>query len=94
VGSNEEISIGDLAILVKSMTGSSSPIHYIPYDEAYEEGFEDMHRRVPDISRISNLLGFQPTHDIGQIVQSVIEYFETQVEERRISTTALSEATF
>jgi UDP-glucose 4-epimerase len=93
VGSNEEISIGDLALLVKSMTGSASPIHYIPYDEAYEEGFEDMHRRVPDISRINSLFGFQPTHDIRQIVQSVIDYFEAQFEGQRIRTAALSEAT-
>ena len=94
VGSNEEISIGDLAVLVKSMTGSASPIHYIPYDEAYEEGFEDMHRRVPDISRIGNLINFKPTHDIRQIVQSVIDYFEVQVEGRRSSAMpVLSEAT-
>ena len=59
VGSEEEITIGDLATLVKSMTASASPIQYIPYEEAYEEGFEDMHRRVPDISRIQNLLNFQ-----------------------------------
>jgi UDP-glucose 4-epimerase len=85
VGSEEEITIRDLAILVKGMTGSASPIQYIPYDEAYEEGFEDMHRRVPDISRISNLMSFQPSYDIRQIVQSVINYFEAQVEERRVS---------
>ncbi len=53
-----------------------------------------MHRRVPDISRIGNLIDFRPTHDIRQIVQSVIDYFETQVGERRISAMpALSEAT-
>jgi UDP-glucose 4-epimerase len=94
VGSEEEITIGELALLVKSESRSPSPIEYIPYEEAYEEGFEDMHRRVPDISRIRNLLNFQPTHDIRQIVQSVIEYFEAQVEDRRVITVPeLSEAT-
>jgi nucleoside-diphosphate-sugar epimerase len=94
VGSGEEITIGDLAALVKTMTGSASPIQHIPYDEAYEEGFEDMHRRVPDISRIRNLLNFQPTHDIRQIVQSVINYFAAQVEDRRLNTMpAVAEAT-
>jgi nucleoside-diphosphate-sugar epimerase len=93
VGSGEEVTIGDLATLVKTMTGSASPIQHIPYEEAYEEGFEDMHRRVPDISRIRNLLNFQPTHDIRQIVQSVINYFDAQVEDRRcITVPALAEA--
>jgi UDP-glucose 4-epimerase len=91
VGSAEEISIRELAMLVKTMTGSASPIQYIPYDEAYEEGFEDMHRRVPDISRIRNLLNFQPSHDICQIVQSVIRYFDEHAEESRlIATPALA----
>jgi UDP-glucose 4-epimerase len=93
VGSAEEITIGDLAALVKTMSGSASPIQHIPYDEAYEEGFEDMHRRVPDISKIRNLLNFQPTHDIRQIVQSVIDYFDAQVQDRRpITIPALAEA--
>lgn len=85
VGSAEEITIGELAALVKSMTGSASPIQYIPYERAYEEGFEDMQRRVPDISRIGNLLNFQPTRDIRQIVQSVIDYFEAQAEPSRVN---------
>src|SRR6266550_3389900 len=69
VGSEEEISIADLALLEKTMNGSVSPIDYIPYEEAYEQGFEDMHRRVPDISRIRDLLNFQVTYDIRQIVK-------------------------
>ena len=93
VGSAEEISIRELAMLVKAMTGSASPIEYIPYEEAYEEGFEDMHRRVPDISRIRNLLNFEPSHDIRQIVKSVINYFDPQVEEQSlIATPALAAA--
>ena len=83
VGSEEEISIKELAGLVKSMTGSASPIRYIPYEEAYEEGFEDMHRRVPDIRRVKNLLNFRTTHDTRQIVQSVIDSFGAPVKTRR-----------
>ena len=75
VGSEEEISIGELAELVKAMTRSASPIQYIPYDQAYEAGFEDMQRRVPDTSKVQNLVGFRTTHNTGEIVQSVIDYF-------------------
>jgi UDP-glucose 4-epimerase len=94
IGSEEEISIGELAGLVKSMTQSKSPIRYIPYDEAYEEGFEDMHRRVPDISKIKGLLNFRTTHSTRQIVQSVINYFGAPAKPRRVSKLpAVSEAT-
>ena len=74
IGSNEEITILELAQKVKSMTSSESEIVFIPYDEAYEEGFEDMPRRVPDISRIQSLVGYEPSKDLEQIVQSVIDY--------------------
>ena len=83
VGSQEEISIGELAQVVKTMTGSESPIRYIPYDEAYEEGFEDMHRRVPDISKIRKLVNFQPTLSTPEIVESVVNYFRGQAVSRR-----------
>lgn len=79
VGSEEEISIGDLAGLVKAMTRSASPIQYIPYDQAYEAGFEDMQRRVPDTTKVKSLVGFHTTHDNRQIVQSVIDYFTASV---------------
>ena len=69
----------DLAKLVKFMTRSSSKIQYIPYDQAYQAGFEDMQRRVPDTSKLKNLIGFRTTHDTRQIVQSVIEYFSAPV---------------
>lgn len=85
VGSAEEITIGELATLVKTMTGSASPIQYVPYDEAYEEGFEDMHRRVPDIGKIRDLIKFRPTHDTREVVQSVIDYFKPPVKARRAS---------
>jgi UDP-glucose 4-epimerase len=75
IGSNEEVSIMELARRVKELTGSKSEIVTVPYDEAYEEGFEDMPRRVPDITKIGALVGFRPTFTLDQILQSVIEYY-------------------
>ena len=74
IGSNEEISILDVAKRVKELTKSDSEIVFVPYDEAYEEGFEDMPRRVPDITKIRNLVGFSPKMTLDGILQSVIEY--------------------
>ncbi len=78
LGHEREISIADLAALVKARTGSGSEIVYIPYDEAYEEGFEDMPRRVPDLSRVRELIGFEPTVSLEEIVDAVIEYLRGQ----------------
>jgi UDP-glucose 4-epimerase len=75
IGSNEEVSIMGLAERVKGLTGSKSEVVTVPYDEAYEEGFEDMPRRVPDISKVGALTGFHPTKTLDQILQSVIEYY-------------------
>ncbi|MFN2531716.1 MAG: GDP-mannose 4,6-dehydratase [Pyrinomonadaceae bacterium] len=74
IGSNDEITILELAKRVKELTRSSSEIVFVPYDEAYEEGFEDMPRRVPDISKIQNLVGFRPQMTLDGILQSVIDY--------------------
>ncbi len=71
VGSQSEISIGDLAQRVVEVTGSASEIVRIPYDEAYETGFEDMQRRRPDTSRINSLMGWQPTRDLDTIIKDV-----------------------
>ncbi len=76
VGSEELVSISELAALVKRMTNSPSEIRYIPYDEAYEEGFEDMERRVPDLRRIRALIDYRPTRSLRIIVQDVIDYFQ------------------
>lgn len=73
LGGTEEIAIADLAQKVIDITGSESKIRFVPYDEAYEEGFEDMPRRVPDISRISNLIGFTPTRSLDDIILEVVE---------------------
>lgn len=74
IGSNEEISILELAQRVKELTKSSSEIVFVPYDEAYEQGFEDMPRRVPDISKVKDLVNFRPQMALDGILQSVIEY--------------------
>jgi len=62
-----------LALLVKEMTGSSSEVVFIPYEQAYEQGFEDMNRRVPAIEKIHALIGFKPTLDVGGIIARVVE---------------------
>jgi UDP-glucose 4-epimerase len=74
IGSNEEVTIRELAERVKALTESDSEITFTPYDEAYEEGFEDMPRRVPDISKIQSLVGFRPQLSLDGILQSVINY--------------------
>ena len=75
IGNGAEISIGDLAERIKTLTASSSEIVRIPYDQAYESGFEDMPRRVPDITRMQELVGYRPTVDLDEILARVIEYF-------------------
>jgi len=74
VGSAQEITIVDLATRIKEMTNSDSRIVFVPYDEAYEEGFEDMLRRVPDISKVSNLLGYEPHISIDETLHTIISY--------------------
>lgn len=74
IGSDEEVTILDLAHRVKQILSSSSPIRLIPYEEAYEVGFEDMPRRIPDLSKVQSLIGYQPTKDLDEIIQSVVEY--------------------
>ena len=73
IGSDEEVSIAELAALILAETGSSSKIRHVAYGEAYEEGFEDMPRRVPDTSRARNLVGFSPTLRLNEIVRLVVE---------------------
>ena len=73
VGSNQEISMRQLAEIVVEKTESKSEIHYIPYEEAYPAGFEDMLRRVPDTTRISSLIGFRPNRTLEHILADVIE---------------------
>jgi UDP-glucose 4-epimerase len=74
IGSNVEISILALAERVKEITHSDSEIVFVPYDQAYEEGFEDMPRRVPDISKVSDWVGFRPEMSLDGILERVVDY--------------------
>lgn len=76
VGNEEEVTIKDLARMVKEMTGSSSEIEYIPYEKAYGPGYEDMQRRCPNITRLKNLIHFEPETNLKGIIQSVIDYYK------------------
>ena len=73
IGGTEEVSIEELAHRVIDMAGSDSKVRYVPYAEAYEEGFEDMQRRVPDTTRARQLVGFVPTVGLEEIIKSVVE---------------------
>ena len=83
IGSENEITIADLAYLVKEKTGSKSPVVFVPYEKAYEEGFEDMPRRVPDLAKIRQLIGYKPTVDLPEILDAIIEYYRPRVREVR-----------
>ena len=74
VGSQEEVTIQQLAERCKAACGSKSEIVHIPYDTAYGPGFDDMRRRVPDLTRVKELIGWSPTQSLGQIIASVAEY--------------------
>jgi UDP-glucose 4-epimerase len=75
IGNTEEVSIENLAKIVKQRTGSSSTIQFVPYDKAYEPGFEDMMRRVPCIDKLVSLTGFRPQTSLTQIIDRVAAYF-------------------
>jgi UDP-glucose 4-epimerase len=74
IGNTGEVTIADLAVRVRQMAGSCSDIHYIPYDQAYEAGFEDMPRRVPDITKIREYVGYEPKVALDDIIRTVIEH--------------------
>jgi UDP-glucose 4-epimerase len=73
IGSQDEIEIIELARKIQKATGSSSEIKLVPYDEAYEEGFEDMRRRVPDTTRIRERIGWEPTKSLDEIIADVVD---------------------
>lgn len=77
IGTGEEITIKELAQKIKAMTKSTSEIIYIPYRDAYGEGFEDMQRRTPNIAKIAGLIGFRPKVSLDGILEKVIEYFKS-----------------
>ena len=74
VGNNQQISIMELAKRVIELTGSSSTIEKIAYEKAYPEGFEDMQRRVPDISKIKQVLGWSPEINLDQIIKDIAAF--------------------
>jgi UDP-glucose 4-epimerase len=78
IGNGREITISQLADRVKALTRSSSEIVRIPYDQAYEAGFEDMPRRVPDISKVRALVGYEPTVQLDEMLTRVVEFFRQQ----------------
>jgi UDP-glucose 4-epimerase len=75
LGNTEEVTIQRLAERVRELSGSKSPIVLIPYDEAYESGFEDMPRRVPDLSKAEAMIGYKTRFTLDDILTQVIEYF-------------------
>ncbi len=74
IGNSEEISIKDLAVRVKDLSNSKSELTYIPYEEAYEGGFEDMQRRCPDNSKIRQMLDYEPSKSLDELIQVTIDY--------------------
>ncbi len=91
VGNTEEITIEDLAQRVKDRTGSSSPIEYVPYDKAYEPGFEDMMRRVPSVEKLQAFTGFRPRTSLDEIIDRVASFFQQKLEDadlHRVATTS------
>ena len=75
IGNGHEITVNDLAARVKTLTGSTSPIVHVPYEQAYEQGFEDTRRRVPDISKLRATIDFTPKFDLDSSLRKVIAYY-------------------
>src|ERR1700730_16177512 len=75
IGNPQEVTIRALAERVRALAGSESAITFVPYDEAYESGFEDMPRRLPDLTKVTRLIGYEPKNSLDDILLNVIEYF-------------------
>jgi UDP-glucose 4-epimerase len=88
VGSDYEITIEGLAHLVKENTSSSSPITHVPYDQAYEPGFEDMLRRVPSLEKLERLTGFRPRTSLVDIVDGVVSFYQKRKEAELVGATS------
>jgi UDP-glucose 4-epimerase len=82
IGSAQEVTILELAARIKQLTNSDSRIVFVPYNQAYEEGFEDMMRRVPDTAKVSRLIGYAPQHNLDEILTSVIGFETVRLAER------------
>ncbi len=79
IGSTEEVTIRELAEKVLAITGSSSNIIYVPYEEAYAPGFEDMRRRVPDLTKINKLIGYEPQYSLDETIKRVVAFEREQL---------------
>jgi UDP-glucose 4-epimerase len=74
IGNPQEVTIRDLAERIRTLAGSQSSITFLPYDEAYESGFEDMPRRLPDLTKVTRLIGYKPKNTLDDILINVIDY--------------------
>lgn len=80
IGNDEEITIEDLARLVNERTESASPLRWIPYDQAYEPGFEDMFRRVPSLEKLVRIAGYRPRTKLSSIIDMIAADLQTRRE--------------
>jgi UDP-glucose 4-epimerase len=78
IGNVEEVSIRELAERVKAATDSTSRIVTIPYEQAYDSGFEDMPRRVPDLTKVNQLVGYEPRVALDEIIRRVVDDFRSR----------------
>jgi UDP-glucose 4-epimerase len=85
IGSTEEVSIQELAERIRSKINPSLPIHFLPYEQVYEQGFEDMQRRVPCLKKIQKTIGYQPIHTLDSILEKTIHSFKELQKNERIS---------
>ena len=92
LGNPEEITITELAYRVIALTGSHVGIEYIPYEKAYEEGFEDMERRIPDINKVKALTGYTPRVDLGQALCLTRDWFVNEESRQNLSCSDTSSA--
>ena len=79
VGGNEPVTIMELAERIKKLANSQSEIKVIPYEEAFEEGFEDMKIRIPDLTKINKFIGYKPTYSLDEILENVIDYYRQEM---------------
>ena len=88
MGSDHEITIIDLAKRIKRMTGSDSKIVFVSYGKAYEEGFEDVRRRVPDITKLAGLIGYRPRLSLEETLESIIADQRARLREHGVAVAA------
>lgn len=82
VGSTEEVTIRELAERIIAATGSQSEVVYVPYEEAYAPGFEDMRRRVPDLEKVHQLIGYEPRFTLDETLKRVIDFERQQIKKQ------------